>query len=171
MVGFRSHGQKQQFILFSLFRHLRHRFRCYLSLELLSNRNKQKALTGPGQNTPSDCRCAAFCFCFFSWMLGRNRSAHKGFIRRINRYTKGTAASRRFTPEVVSLAAFTRRRRVEPVTVGLRRLLLRPFQVQAAGIHLGPFRQRGPDQGPWFTHGNRLHLRATVSKKFTAFKK
>lgn len=111
------------------------------------------------------------CSVFSSWVLGRNRSAHKGFIRRINRYTEGTAASRRFTPEVVSLAAFTRRRRVEPVTVGLRHLLLRPFQVQAAGSHLGPFRQRGLHQGPWFTHGNWMHLLATAGKKFTAFKK
>lgn len=55
----RRHCQKQQFILFSLFRHLRHRFRCYLSLVLQSSRNKQKALTGPHERQTSDCRCAA----------------------------------------------------------------------------------------------------------------
>lgn len=96
----RSHGQKQQFILFSLFRHLRHRFRCYLSLVIVSRRNKQKALTGLEQTHHQTADVQHFS----CWVLSRNRSSNKGFIMSINRHTEGTAASQSFTPEFISLA-------------------------------------------------------------------
>lgn len=96
----RSHSQKQQFILFSLFRHLRHSFRCYLSLELLSSRNKQKALTGLDETHHQTADAQRFS----SSVLSGFRSANKGFITSINRYTEGTAASGRFAPEFISRA-------------------------------------------------------------------
>lgn len=74
-----------------------------LPLIRISEQQKQtKSTYWPGQNTPSDCRCAVF----FLLVLGRNKSANKGSVMSIKRFAEGTAASWSFTPEFISLAGF-----------------------------------------------------------------
>lgn len=75
---------------FSLFRHLRDRFRCYLSLVLPNSRNKQKALSVREETT----RCSQhstksiirlqMCSVSPFFVLSRNPNNNKGLITRIN---------------------------------------------------------------------------------------